>query len=435
MTAAAPHSRRSYDATLRYLYALQYRGMKFGLRNIRALLQAAGNPHTRFPSVHIAGTNGKGSTSSFIASIAMEAGFRTGLYTSPHLVDFTERIRINGIPIPTDRLVEYTREIRSTIERVHATFFEATTCIAFTYFADEMADFAVIETGLGGRLDATNVLLPLCSVITNIDLEHTEYLGTTLTAIAREKGGIIKPRTPVVTGTGDPQVLRIFRRIAQRRHASLRKASAVMGMTEVRGRGASVSFRGSGVVLSRVKPGLRGEHQRRNARLAVAAVALLRQRIPFLAKRFTARAIRRGLERVMQNTGLRGRLDRSIPGVMLDVAHNPAGIRTLVKAIRAGSWRPSLVVFGVMKDKDHRPMLEELGRLGCPLVSVAPAIARALPAAKIVREARNLGIMARLGGTVAHGVSLARRLGARVLVTGSHYVVGEALSALEKKTT
>ena len=174
----------TYQQTLQYLYRLQWRGMKFGLRNTRRLLQYAGHPERRFASVHLAGTNGKGSTSAFLASIAVEGGLKTGLYTSPHLLRFTERIRVNGAELSEERLVYYVKDLRRVIESVHATFFEATTCIAFRFFADENVDLAVVETGLGGRFDATNVLFPLASVITSIGLDHTQYLGSTPEQIA-----------------------------------------------------------------------------------------------------------------------------------------------------------------------------------------------------------------------------------------------------------
>lgn len=164
---------------LRYLYGLQYRGMKFGLRNIRALLASAGHPERAFPSIHVAGTNGKGSTSAFLASVLREAGCRTGLYTSPHLIRFTERITVNGREIAQNRLAYYVAVLRPAIEKAGATFFEATTCVAFLYFADEGVDIAVVEAGLGGRLDATNVLRPLVSVITNVSFDHREFLGNT----------------------------------------------------------------------------------------------------------------------------------------------------------------------------------------------------------------------------------------------------------------
>ncbi|HLF14725.1 MAG TPA: Mur ligase family protein, partial [Bacteroidota bacterium] len=188
------------DPSLRFLHGLQGSGIKAGLGNIRVLLLYLGRPERSFPSIHVAGTNGKGSTSAMIAAALTAAGFRTGLYTSPHLIDFTERIRIDGKKIPLRRVSAYTRRLRRTIRAAKATFFEATTAIAFQYFADEGVDVAVIETGLGGRWDSTNVVTPLVSVITSIGMEHREYLGNTLRKIAFEKAGIIKRGVPCVVG-------------------------------------------------------------------------------------------------------------------------------------------------------------------------------------------------------------------------------------------
>ncbi len=222
----------TYHSTLSFLYSLQYRGMKLGLRNVRTLVRAAGNPERGFSSIHIAGTNGKGSTSSFIASCFMSAGYRTGLYTSPHLERFNERIRIDGRQIPDAEIVRITKMLRPAIQKTKATFFEATTAIAFCWFAEQGVDVAVIETGLGGRLDATNVVRPMISVITNVALDHQEYLGNTLRKIAREKGGIIKPRTPVVTASEDRNVLRVLKAIARRRKATFYQARRVIRLDQ-----------------------------------------------------------------------------------------------------------------------------------------------------------------------------------------------------------
>jgi dihydrofolate synthase / folylpolyglutamate synthase len=435
----------SYSATLHWLYSLQYRGMKFGLRNIRTLLRETGHPERHFPALHIAGTNGKGSTSAFLASILQEAGYRTGLYTSPHLVRFTERIRINGVEMPEKRLIEYAHAIRPSVEAVQATFFEATTCIAFQYFADEEVDIAVIETGLGGRLDATNTLRPLVSVITNIGLEHTEFLGTTLKAIAREKAGIIKKGIPVVTSAEEPGVLRVFKRTAERRKARFFLSGNLVEITVSRGRSGSslVNMITKNSSIGSVLLGLPGEHQAVNAALAVAALQVVKGRGEL--QRAAAPQIEAGLRRVRKNTGLRARMeDLTTPTgrILMDVAHNPAGIETLVRSLRGRHMRCPVVVFGVMKDKDAEAMLAELSHLNPTVVAVAPGVDRSLPAAEVKKLAKRMGIHAVLGPTVSAGVRKALHLAgpetlagpSRILITGSHYVVGEALSYLEKST-
>jgi len=430
----------AYAETLRYLYALEYRGMKFGLRNIRALLRAAGNPERAFPSIHIAGTNGKGSTCAFIASALTQAGYRTGLYTSPHLVRFTERIRIDGREMDEARLVAYIRRMRPWIEKYRATFFEATTCAAFQFFADEGVEIAVIETGLGGRLDATNVLRPLVSGITNIALEHTEMLGSTLRMIAREKGGIIKPGISAATAEEDPAPLAVLRRRARLCRVHLRESSRAVAVRASRG-GARVSMRSGRFALKPFAPGLRGRHQVRNAALALCVLRTLLETSPGRKRfrRLTAPLIRKGFVRVIRNTGLRGRLER-LGGrrrVLLDVAHNPAGMRTLVESLRKGAQKNLIAVFGVMKDKEYGPMLSGLASIADPIIAVAPPQKRALPAIELWRAGRDLGLNVLVGGNVSSGLRKAARIAGKrgLLVTGSHYVVGEALKALDREIT
>lgn len=430
----------SYREILRYLYGLQHRGMKFGLRNTRALLAAIGNPERRFPSIHIAGTNGKGSTAAFLASIGTESGYRTGLYTSPHLIRFTERIRIDGREIPERRLVEYVRTLRASIETVDATFFEATTCIAFKYFADEGVDLAIIETGLGGRLDSTNVLTPLVSVITSIALDHTNILGKTVRSIAREKGGIIKAGIPCVTGCGDAETVRMLRVIAKRQRTRLVRTQQRIKVRRHHGAGSeTVEFRGKHVHIRRTLLGLLGEHQSWNARTSIATLDVLKDD-PEGAHRFrriTNRTISRGLTRVVRNTGLRARLETSGRNrrYIMDVAHNPEAVGTLVAELVRRKESGLIVVFGVMKDKDYPSMVREISRVASWMVAVAPASDRALRVKKLFSTANQAGIRSVLGGSVRRGLGIAEKLagrGAHILVTGSHYVVGEALEALKR---
>jgi dihydrofolate synthase / folylpolyglutamate synthase len=407
--------------------------MKFGLGNIRLLMDAVGHPERAFRAIHIAGTNGKGSTACMVASVLTESGYRTGLYTSPHLVRFTERIRINGKQIPTQRLVKYVRHLRPLIEHTRATFFEATTCIAFLYFADEGIDVGVIETGLGGRLDATNVLLPDVSVITSIGIEHTEYLGGTIPKIAREKGGIIKRGVPLVLGAVPPDADRVLRGIAQRRGSSVYPSGrrVALGVS----RGGAVRFRGKNFHVRGVRLGLPGVYQHTNVRCAVAVFDVLKGRRDGAYGKVTNAALGRGLRRVVRNTGLRGRMERLAGGVVLDVAHNPDGVRALVGALGTHRGRNRVVVFGAMKDKDVTSMLEELSRLADTLVAVVPHTGRALAGSELVRIARRVGIQAVVGGSVRRGLVVGRRLagrGGNLLVTGSHYVIGEAIASLER---
>lgn len=414
--------------------------MKFGLRNIKTLLRRVGNPERQFPSIHIAGTNGKGSTASFLASIFMEAGYKTALYTSPHLIRFTERIRINGKEIPEKELVSYAEPLISIIEKTGATFFEATTCIAFQYFADQKVDIAIVETGLGGRLDSTNVLLPLVCVITNVSFDHTEHLGTTLKKIACEKGGIIKRNIPCVTSSTDKTVVATLKGIAKRRSSRLIEVRKRVTTTASKLRASRVymNFRSQHVVVRDVKLGLTGNHQITNAACAVATIDTLLNKKKHVKTfgHLSHKSVTSGLMRVRRNTGLHGRLE--ILGenkqYILDVAHNTAGLEALVVALPARYRNNLVVVFGVMKDKDYPAMCNIVARIAAHVIAVQPKTQRALPSAEITDRMNLAGIPAINGGDVGDGMLIAYRLAGesgKILITGSHYVVGEALELLQ----
>jgi dihydrofolate synthase/folylpolyglutamate synthase len=414
--------------------------MKFGLRNIKTLVRSVGNPEKQFPSIHIAGTNGKGSTAAFVASIFREAKYRTALYTSPHLVRFTERIRINGQEISETKLVEYAQRLRPMIEKLNATFFEATTCIAFLYFAEEGVDVAIVETGLGGRLDSTNVLRPLVSVITNVSFDHMQYLGNTLSKIAREKAGIMKRGTPCITSSTNPDVVSTLRRIAKHKGTKLVHANEIVSLNVVGSVGGRlvVTLRSGRYHVKSVRLGLSGIHQTVNATTALTAIEMLMKK-QLSRDRFVnlrRQAVRSGLERVCRNTGIRGRLETMWGKFILDVAHNPEGLRTLAASLPEQLRKNLVVIFGVMKDKDIEPMLDSLRSIGSHVVAVQPKTTRALPSKEIALQLHRSGIPASDGGSVSRGISTAKRLSkrkGRILITGSHYVVGEALSILESQ--
>jgi dihydrofolate synthase/folylpolyglutamate synthase len=428
----------TYTETLRYLYALQKFGMKLGLRNIMSLLKSVGNPQDKFPSIHIAGTNGKGSTAAMIASILQAAGYRVGLYTSPHLISFTERIEINGQEIDERRVAKYVRLLTPTIDKMKATFFEATTAAAFLYFADEGVDVGVIETGLGGRLDATNVLHPLLTIITNIGLDHTEYLGTTAHRIAWEKAGIIKSGVPCLIGPMTNRAREVVEQVAISRKAPLLLATELapyhLGRESLQG--ITVTLETHNALYNRLRIRLSGSFQAENARLAILAVDCLRG----LGSKFSTIAtdhIRYGLRDVQKNVGLRGRLETvsQRPRIVIDVAHNADAAARLVEALENLALRNFIVVFGVMKDKNHSAMLQSFSRITTQLIAVAPRIDRALESASIAAAARGLGMRSLNAGSVKNGVARAideARPSDAILITGSHYVVGEALQALRK---
>lgn len=398
-----------------FLYSLHKFGMKFGLRNIRLLLRFSGDPHRKFPTVHVAGTNGKGSTSSMIASIMTAAGYSVGLYTSPHLVRFNERIRINGTMISDKDLLQYTELLRPEIERTNATFFEATTAIAFKYFSDKNVDLAVIETGLGGRLDATNVLSPLVSVITSIGKDHMEQLGTTITSIAGEKAGIIKRKVPVVIGSMSAPAKKVIRSVALRNQSPLIDASRL------------TLPKGTVVQLT-------GKHQRMNAQCAVAAVN-------YLSPSFLVgdRAVLTGLAQTTRLSGLRARQEMldTHPRILLDAGHNADGIQTLVEGLRKRKESKLVIIFGVMKDKDLHPILKNLKTLSPIVVATQPIGERSLPAKELFQECNKMKLSCRLAESSVDALSIGRRLSGKkglLVITGSHYLIGELLPVLEKKS-
>ncbi len=412
-------------------------GMKVGLRNIRALAGYLGNPQDRFHTVHVAGTNGKGSTSSMLAAILTASGYRTGLYTSPHLIDFRERIRVDGIPIDRRSVDRTVRRMRGEIGRLRATFFEATTALAFQYFADRAVDIAVIETGLGGRLDATNILLPLVSIITNIAKDHTEILGPTLRHIASEKGGIIKPAVPCLTGAEDREAIGVLRRIARQKRAPLLQAGQEVrvDVREMNIEGTTVDA----IVRAHRYDGLRlplaGGHQLQNLKLALLAADLLKLHAGF--GRITPASVGKGLRGVRSFSGLRGRFEvlQNSPLIIADVAHNPDGTARLAEGLREFLAGKFVLLFGVMKDKEYGKMIDTLAPLTRMVVAVQPDTSRALAASAVTGEFRRRSVPAINGATVARGMSLARaelREGEALLVSGSHYVVGEVLNFLNE---
>ncbi|MBI4547650.1 MAG: bifunctional folylpolyglutamate synthase/dihydrofolate synthase [Ignavibacteriae bacterium] len=429
---------QEYDKTLHFLYALQRFGIKVGLQDTQMLLKFLGNPERRFPCIHIAGTNGKGSTASMIASILTASGYRTGLYTSPHLITFNERIRIDGKKISDNAIVEYTRVLKPTIQKLRATFFEATTAMAFKYFADREVDIAVIETGLGGRLDATNVVTPILSIITSIGIDHTEHLGGTISKIAFEKGGIIKKSVPCVTATRNPSALSTLKRSARIKRARLIDVDKISSATILKRslEGSWLNFTSNSSMYDNLFISLAGDHQVENARLALVAAEVIKTRCgDFTIPR---KAIAKGMAEIRTSSGLRGRLDvlRTSPLTIADVAHNPDGIQHVIDAVHKLIGRKLICVFGVMSDKDYGAMISVLASQTRMIVAVQPELERALGANIIVSELHSRGVKAYDGGSVAQGLNIAFnevRATEVILVTGSHYVVGEAFKSLNIK--
>lgn len=401
-------------------------GMKPGLDAIRGLLRELGDPHLRLKVVHVGGTNGKGSVCAMIDAALLEAGHRTGLYTSPHLVSFRERIRVDGRDVAPDELGAAMERLRPALDKFpEATYFEVATALALDHFARSGVEIAVLEVGLGGRLDATNVHpSPLVTVVTNISLEHTDVLGKTVEEIAREKGGIVKEGRPLVTGaTG--VALAELRAIAGARGASVR----VLGEDLI---GIPLAEDDEGQTLEvdgvrdhgEVRIPLNGAHQVDNAALALAALDEIdRAGVPVPVD-----AARRGFAR----TRWPGRLQRvpGQPALLLDGAHNPAGMRTLVAHLQARKLKP-VVLFGALQDKDWRAMVETLAPYARDAVVTRPPSPRGLDPQDGARAFSMAGLFGIAVEDPEHALDTARNIAGPdglVLVTGSLYLVGDVLS-------
>ncbi len=423
------------SAALERLFSLQTFGIKLGLEPITDLLNVFGNPHRAFPVVHVAGTNGKGSVSSMIASVLQTTGLRVGLYTSPHLTDFSERIRINGVPIEHECLARYAREMLPVIEERECTFFEGTTAMGFRYFAERAVDIAIIETGMGGRLDATNVVLPIVSVITSIAFDHMKHLGTTLDEIAGEKAGIIKPGRPAVVGLIDPALRPVFQHAADANDAPLLFAQDVCLAAEVRQHAGHItsSFTIAGRTIADVAIDLPGPHQLENARAAITALEAI-------GKHFAVSdgAIVEGMGAIRANTGLRGRFEtvQERPRVILDVAHNPDGIAVMLETLAdlAGLDGPIRFVYGAVQDKDVAEIMALLAPRAEHLYAVRANNYRSLDAAEIAERSTEASIPTTCSGDVANAITAAMNDSApndTIMICGSFYVVADAIDAIE----
>lgn len=357
----------NYQETLEYLYKMLPMFSRIGppafkhdLGNTLQLCESLGNPHQKFKSIHIAGTNGKGSVSHMLAAIFQTAGYKTGLYTSPHLKDFRERIRINGEMISEDEVISFTEMIKPQIEKISPSFFEATVAMAFHHFAKEQVDIAIIETGLGGRLDSTNVITPELSVITNIGMDHMNMLGDTLEKIAFEKAGIIKEAVPVIIGESQPEVEEVFRRTAAEKKAPISFASEQIKVLQYKWDKNLLQIETEDHYRNKNKwqLDLPGIYQTKNLLTVLAACYQLEQ----LGWDITEQHIREALTQVKRLTGLHGRWEiiHHAPLVVLDVAHNVDGIKQLAEQIKLTNHKHLHIVLGMVKDKDVDEVLKLL---------------------------------------------------------------------------
>ncbi len=418
-----------YPETIQFLFGLRLFGAQFGLETTFQLAALAGHPQNRLRFIHVAGTNGKGSTCAMLESIYRHVGLRVGLFTSPHLVSFRERIQVNRRWMGEDEVVRLVQELQPLLKQFpdghHPTFFEVVTVMALKFFAEQHCDLVIWETGLGGRLDATNIVTPLASVITNIQFDHEQWLGDTLAKIAGEKAGIIKPGVPVITAVNEPEALDVIQDMAREKNAPLIKVNSREGRRVRRpNQNQSGSPTGNPPCRKFVLP---GEHQKTNAMLALAAVGALQKQIPV-----TAEAIHAGL----QNVDWPGRLQLvTLPDnrrILLDGAHNVAGVKALCDALKKNfpAGKRTLVL-GVLQDKDWRHICEMLAPLSARIFTVPVSSERSTPPGELTAACRAANPAAEIF-TCASLREVLEKIARDdfVVITGSLYLVGEALELL-----
>jgi dihydrofolate synthase/folylpolyglutamate synthase len=423
-----PMQKKSYADCLTLMFRLHRFGIKLELSTIQQILAGLQNPQDQFRTIHIAGTNGKGSVAAMLSTILRQAGYKVGLYTSPHLERFNERICINNQPIADDEVVALYEAVNQAQPGTrHPTFFEFSTAMALLHFGRQQVDWAVIETGMGGRMDATNLIHPDLTIITNISLEHKAYLGSTIAAIAGEKAGIIKRHTPVVTAVQQPSARQVIENRAATLEAPLYiKGKAFRTRTHIDG---SFSYYGINQNWPKCTLGLQGQHQTANASIVLAACEILQNAN---ALQLNESHIRSGLIQ----TRWPGRLEviSTQPYIILDGAHNLMAARALTDHLRHHFSKQAVtLVVGILDDKPYRPMLQMLAGVCGRVIVTRPVIDRALPAETLASEAQKWWPQVIVEPTVDLAIRRAVNTcntGEVICVAGSLYVVGEAKTAL-----
>jgi dihydrofolate synthase/folylpolyglutamate synthase len=414
----------SYKEAVQYLYGLQKYGIKFGLSRTSNLLKAFGNPHRRQRYIHIAGSNGKGSVAAMVETILIKSGLKVGFYSSPHLVRFTERFRINGQEIAPDKAAAIAGELIDVIKPGHPpTFFEVTTAMALIYFAREKVDISIMEVGMGGRLDATNVIRPVVSVITNISLEHQFFLGSRLMDIAKEKAGIIKRGVDLVTAATQPSVVRLFESICEEKKASFWRVGKDV---RYRSNGSSFNYYGLKRNFKGLELGLKGRFQNRNAALSLAVIEILERK----GFEFSSREVVGGLK----DTTWPGRMHivSRDPLIILDGAHNPKAIKELANSIKSGfSYRRLILVIGVMEDKDIGNIIRGILPIADYVIYTRPDYYRSASPEKLLREASSNTKQGEIVPVISEALEKAKEMVSpedMILVCGSLFTVGEAMT-------
>jgi len=425
----------NYQQTIDYLFTrlpmfsrIGADAIKKDITNTIHLCASLGNPHTKFKSVHVAGTNGKGSVSHMLAAIFQTAGYKTGLYTSPHLKDFRERIKINGELIPPDFVVDFVQRMQSEVEELNPSFFEITVAMAFDFFAKEKVDIAIVEVGLGGRLDSTNIIIPELSVITNISLDHMNILGDTLEKIAHEKAGIIKNNLPVVIGETSLDTKWVFEKVAELKNAAIIFADQIRYVSGWR---LDKSFLAVEIANSiknehhTYSLDLTGYYQIKNLVTVLEVASQLRSK----GWNISQAHIEKAFQHVKKYTGLHGRWEiiQHHPQIVLDVGHNAEGIKQLTAQIELTDYKDLHIIIGMVKDKDLDKVLELLPKEATYYFTRA-SIPRAISEAELAQKGNKIGLRGHAYSDVNNALERARQFASGedlILVCGSVFVVGE----------
>jgi len=424
-----------YDQTIQYLYNrlpvfhhIGSAAYKPGLNNSILLMSALKNPQKDYPTIHIAGTNGKGSVSHLLAAVLQQSGYKVGLYTSPHLVDFRERIRVNGKMIDQQYVIDFVADHKNLFQEIEPSFFEATMAMAFDYFSDRKVDIAIIEVGLGGRLDSTNIIRPEISVITNISFDHMGFLGDTLEKIAFEKAGIIKQNIPVVIGETVPETREVFESKVIEEDAPIYYAEEFIQVTFKKYENDCMIVETSDNKTYRV--GLCGNYQLKNIATTLTAINQLKE----LDYKISTDSVMKGFEKVTEITGLKGRWQvlQHSPVVIADTGHNIGGFRYIVEQLKSQTYKTLRIVIGMVNDKDISAVLAILPKNALYYFTQA-GIERALPANEFMMKGKSYSLHGMAYPTVIQAVAAAIDESDPedfVFIGGSNFVVGEALAKL-----
>lgn len=427
----------NYPETLAFLYAqlpmfhrVGAQAYKPSLDNTLALCEAIGNPHLKLKTIHIAGTNGKGSSSHYLASILQSSGYKTGLYTSPHLLDFRERIKINGEMIPQQNVVQFIEENRAIIQTIQPSFFELCVAMAFKHFADEQVDIAVVEVGMGGRLDSTNIINPLLSLITNISFDHVQFLGDTLPLIAREKAGIIKENTPVIISQTQEECKGVFISIAKEKKAPIYFADKVYSIKKLNESTIELGnfqVNSNGIKFINLQSSLTGTYQEKN----LAGVLVCVDKLRVLNYGITEDSLKHGIKNVKQQTGLRGRWEciNTKPLAFADTGHNEDGIKEVLKQLSTLTFNNLHWVWGMVNDKNPDSVFKLLPK-NASYYFCKPDIPRGLDAEECRKQAETYQLYGNSYQSVKSAYDMAidnAKENDLIIVGGSTFVVAEVL--------